>query len=87
LKVKNGLAFIPNKESAMPKSELENQSMTPDDVAHRLKVDRQTVYRLLKRGEITAFKVGDQWRIDEEDLKTFIRKKKKRQDWNEKQGE
>ena len=68
----------------MPKSELEIQAMTPDDVARRLKVTRLTVYRLLKRGEITAFKVGDQWRIDEEDLKTYIKKKKKRQSWNEK---
>ncbi|MBD3340432.1 MAG: helix-turn-helix domain-containing protein [Candidatus Lokiarchaeota archaeon] len=70
----------------MPKSELETQAMTPDAVARRLSVDRQTVYRLLKRGEIPAFKVGDQWRIDEDDLKTYIKKKKKRQAWNEKQG-
>ena len=70
----------------MLKSELELQAMTPDDVARRLKVTRLTVYRLLKRGEITAFKVGDQWRIDEEDLKAYIKKKKKRQEWNEKQG-
>jgi len=70
----------------MLKSELELQAMTPDDVARRLKVTRLTVYRLLKRGEITAFKVGDQWRIDEEDLKAYIKKKKKRQEWNEKQS-
>ncbi len=70
----------------MSKSELELQAMTPDDVARRLKVTRLTVYRLLKRGEITAFKVGDQWRIDEEDLKAYIKKKKKRQEWNEKQS-
>ena len=70
----------------MPKSELELQAMTPDDVARRLKVTRLTIYRLLKRGEITAFKVGDQWRIDEEDLKAYIKKKKKRQAWNEKQS-
>lgn len=60
--------------------------MTADDVARRLKVTRLTVYRLLKRREITAFKVGDQWRIDEEDLKAYIKKKKKRQEWNEKQS-
>jgi putative molybdopterin biosynthesis protein len=70
----------------MSKSELELQAMTPDDVARRLKVTRLTVYRLLKKGEITAFKVGDQWRIDEEDLKAYIKKKKKRQEWNEKQS-
>ena len=70
----------------MSKSELELQAMTPDDVARRLKVTRLTVYRLLKRGDITAFKVGDQWRIDEEDLKAYIKKKKKRQEWNEKQS-
>jgi putative molybdopterin biosynthesis protein len=70
----------------MSKSELELQAMTPDEVARRLKVTRLTVYRLLKRGEITAFKVGDQWRIDEEDLKAYIKKKKKRQEWNEKQS-
>jgi putative molybdopterin biosynthesis protein len=70
----------------MPKSELDLRAMTPDQVARRLNVTRLTVYRLLKKGEIDAFKVGDQWRIDEDDLKSYIKKQKKRKEWREKQG-
>lgn len=71
----------------MPKSELDLRAMTPDEVARRLSVTRLTVYRLLKRGDIPAFKVGDQWRIDEDDLTSYIKKKKKRASWNEKQSQ
>jgi len=54
------------------------QTFTVQEVAKHLKVTEITIYRLLKKGEIVGYKVGDSWRIDEKDLKTYIRKQKKK---------
>lgn len=37
--------------------------MTPTEAAAWLGVDRQTVYRMLRRGDIRGVKVGSAWRI------------------------
>lgn len=37
--------------------------LTTDQVAHYLKVDKFTVYRLVAQKKIPAFKVGNQWRF------------------------
>ena len=54
------------------------QTFTVQEVAKHLKVTEITIYRLLKKGEIVGYKVGDSWRIDEKDLKAYIRKQKKK---------
>jgi len=54
------------------------QTFTVQEVAKHLKVTEITIYRLLKKGEIIGYKVGDSWRIDEKDLKAYIRKQKKK---------
>ena len=38
--------------------------MTVQEVADYLRVTKKTIYRLLRRGKITATKVGKQWRFD-----------------------
>jgi excisionase family DNA binding protein len=42
--------------------------LTLDEVASYLRVDPSTIYRLLKRQEITAFKVGSDWRFNFESI-------------------
>jgi excisionase family DNA binding protein len=37
--------------------------MTPEDVAAVLQIDRETVYRMARRGELPAFKVSSRWRF------------------------
>jgi excisionase family DNA binding protein len=37
--------------------------MTPEDVAVLLQIDRETVYRMSRRGELPAFKVSNRWRF------------------------
>jgi len=37
--------------------------LTAEQVAHYLKVDKFTVYRLVTKKKIPAFKVGNQWRF------------------------
>lgn len=43
-------------------------------VAEALKVSEKTVRRLIKRGDLPAFKVGDrgQLRVDEQDLERYV---------------
>ena len=53
-------------------------TFTLQEVAQHLKVSKITIYRLLKKGEIAGYKVGKVWRMDEKDLKAYIRKQKKK---------
>jgi excisionase family DNA binding protein len=46
--------------------------MTLEDVAQYLHVHASTVYRLLKNRSIPAFKVGSDWRFNQESLDRWI---------------
>ena len=37
--------------------------MTPEDVAVLLQINRETVYRMARHGELPAFKVSSRWRF------------------------
>ena len=43
-----------------------------EDVAERFGVNVTTVYRLVKRGRLPAFKVGNQWRFSEARLEEWV---------------
>ena len=60
------------------RKEILTVTFTVQEVAKHLKVSEITIYRLLKKGEIASYKVGKVWRIDEKDLKAYIRKQKKK---------
>ena len=42
--------------------------LTLNEVANYLRVHPSTIYRMLKRQEIPAFKVGSDWRFDLESI-------------------
>ena len=42
----------------------DNASLTPQEVADRLKITKNTVYELIKRGELKSYKVGRKIRIE-----------------------
>ena len=42
--------------------------MTLEEVATYLRVHPSTIYRLLKRKELPAFKVGSDWRFNQESI-------------------
>ena len=46
--------------------------LTVDEVAQRFHVNATTVYRLVQRGRIPAFKIGNQWRFSETRLEQWI---------------
>ncbi|AKD36533.1 molybdate binding regulator [Bacillus subtilis HJ5] len=49
----------------------ETSSYTIEEVAGLLKVSKLTVYDLIKKGVLPAYRVGRQMRVDEEDLKQY----------------
>ncbi len=46
--------------------------MTPDQVAEFLQLNKNTVYRLIERGELKATKVGRVYRIRKEDVDSYM---------------
>jgi excisionase family DNA binding protein len=46
-----------------------------EDVAQYLHVHPSTVYRLLKNRSIPAFKVGSDWRFNEESIERWIKER------------
>lgn len=50
--------------------------MTTKELAQYLQLDRMTIYKLLKSGDIPANRVGHQWRFFKADIDEWIRSKK-----------
>ena len=42
------------------------------EVAKRLKVSTRTVIRLVERGDLVAFKIGDLWRFRRSDVDDYV---------------
>lgn len=53
-----------------------NTSYTPEEVAQILKISKYTVYEIIKRGELPAYRVGRKVRVEEADLEAYKQKKK-----------
>lgn len=56
---------------------MDSTSLTPLEVAELLKITKNTVYEIIKRGELPAYKVGKKLRIDKEDVDNYINNQKK----------
>ena len=48
--------------------------LTIKEVADYLSVDRYTVYRLLAKKNLPAFKVGNQWRFERKMIEAWLTK-------------
>jgi len=46
-------------------------SYTTEDIARLLKISKLTVYDLIKKGELPAYRVGKQMRVDADDLEAY----------------
>jgi len=60
-----------NQEAQYPKRE-RTQIMTPKEAAKYLGFHLVTVYRLLKKGEVPATKIGGQWRFKKDVLDNWL---------------
>ncbi len=47
--------------------------LTPTNVAKICQVSRKTVYRWIKGGDLSALRLGNQWRIRPQDFEDFIK--------------
>ena len=50
--------------------------MTVNELSEYLKLDRMTIYKMLKEEKIPASRIGHQWRFFREDIDAWIRSKK-----------
>jgi putative molybdopterin biosynthesis protein len=50
---------------------MEEKAYTPDEVAQIFQISKHTVYELIKRGELQAFKIGNKMRIEHAELERF----------------
>ena len=48
------------------------RSLTALEVSELLKINKNTVYELVKRGELPGYKIGKKLRIDEKDVFEYI---------------
>lgn len=53
---------------------MQENLLTTEQVARYLKVDKFTVYRLVARKKIPAFRVGNQWRFKKSMLEAWLMK-------------
>jgi len=55
------------------KSMQENSEiMTIDEVADFLKLSKITIYKLVKKGDIPAFRVGNSWRFQRDKIELMV---------------
>ncbi len=55
-----------------------NKALTTQEVADMLKIAKNTVYELVKRGELNSYKVGRKMRFTAEDVESCIRRSRSR---------
>ena len=57
----------PDKKRKLP------DVLTPEEAADYLRVDRETIYRRLRAGQLPGNKVGGQWRLLRQELIQFLK--------------
>jgi len=54
---------------------LANQMLTAQELAVYLRVNRSTVYRLLKKKQLPGFRIGSEWRFQIEEVNRWFKEK------------
>lgn len=49
--------------------------MDIEELAHYLKLQKQTIYNWLNQNKITGLKIGGVWRFDKKDIDKWLRSK------------
>jgi excisionase family DNA binding protein len=47
-------------------------------VSERLGVSNRTILNLIRRGELHGFKVGEMWKVEEEEVMDYIKRQKQK---------
>ena len=64
-----------------------DSALTPLEVAEMLKISKNTVYELVKRGELNSYRVGNKVRIEMKDIEDYKNKSKKLQNTKQSNAE
>jgi putative molybdopterin biosynthesis protein len=56
----------------MEENRMENDLLSAQEVAELLKISRNTVYELIKRGELNSSKVGKQVRVNRKEVESYL---------------
>ena len=52
---------------------IKSRMLVVDEIATLLRMHPATIYRLIKRKKIPAFRVGSEWRFDREEVDRWIK--------------
>ena len=52
--------------------EIENEVLTPQEVMLYLCIGKNTFYKLVNSGELSAFRIGKLWRVSRGSLQMFV---------------
>lgn len=55
----------------------EEEYLTPEEVARKLRLHPDTVARLLRQGKLPGYKVAGSWRINTAELEAWIKNQRK----------
>jgi len=74
---RDGNLWVPTqfrmKDLEKPSSEPINEVLTAGEVASYLRVSLSTIYRLLKSGDLPAFKIGSDWRFNRVHIEEWLK--------------
>ena len=51
---------------------MNSELLTPEEAAAMLRLNRETIYRNLRRGKLPGIKLGGQWRISKSRLESML---------------
>jgi len=67
-----GIAFRLPEEFSMDEKLEDIRLLTLSEAANLLQVSTRTLQRMIRNGELPAFKVGGQWRLRETQLRLWV---------------
>lgn len=53
-------------------AEFPNRMLTAQELAAYLRVNRSTIYRLLKKGKLPGFRIGSEWRFQMDEVNRWF---------------
>ena len=70
--------YLLGRKHEVPLPTATPRMLTVGEIADYLRVDRSTIYHLLRRKELPAFKVGRDWRFTMEEIDRWCAKRETR---------
>jgi excisionase family DNA binding protein len=80
------IALRPSEEFSMDDKPENIYLLTLSEAANLLQVSTRTLQRMIRNGELPAFKVGGQWRVRETQLRQWVESRESSLDKPEKES-